>query len=150
MRTKRVKVKTIAIMQEKMGQDLTRVWDIMSLMFATNIGMGLFLERKKRNLTLVHNNTEVPFITGDQPVINLHATGQVAPETLSFYYPISPTMALFLGEVEEKPAFSTDSLTSAQASVLNAKMLEACHSQLFGQSCASLLPLRELNRNTSP
>lgn len=115
-------------------------------MFSVTIGASLFLERKKRKLALVHNTTDVMFITGDQPIINLYESTLLPPTKLSFYYPISPHMALILTEPDEEPAYSTEALTSAQASHLNVKMFEACHSQVFGQSAASLVHLRSVGR----
>lgn len=140
MRTKGIKVKTIEILKRKNGLDVSRIWGIMSHMFATNIGMGVYLERKKRRLTLVQNTTDRTFITGDQPVINLHSDGDTSPATLSWYYPISPRLALLLPEVDEEPAALTTSLTSAQVDDLNAKMVAASHRQLFAQSQSSLEP----------
>jgi hypothetical protein len=144
MRTRGIKVGVIEINKEKLGLDLTRIWNLLSYMYAVNIGASLYVERKNRNLYLVRNRTDVPFITGDQPVINLHGTRPVAPTTLSLYYPISPTLGLFLTEEREEPIYSTESLTSAQASELNAKIANASHSQLFGHSKTSLLAVREL------
>jgi hypothetical protein len=100
--------------------------------------MGVYLERRKRQLVLVENGTDLPFITGDQPVINLHGDGRKSPATLSWYYPISPHLALFLTEVDEEPSFFTASLTSAQVNSLNARMVAASHSQVFAQSRVSL------------
>ena len=140
MRTKGIKVKTIEILKRKNGLDISRIWGIMSHMFATNIGMGVYLERTKRKLALVENTTDRAFITGDQPLINLHGGGEKSPTALSWYYPISPRLALLLTGVKEEPAFSTASLTSAQVSDLNARMVAASHSQVFAQSPASLEP----------
>lgn len=108
-------------------------------MFAFNIGMSLFLERKQRKLVLLDNNTDVPFITGDQPIINMRGDGMRPPTELCFYYPVSPRSALLLTEANEQPAFSSASLTAAQVGELNQEMFRASHSQLFGQSKDSLL-----------
>jgi hypothetical protein len=143
MRTKGVKERSIERVRLRDGQDLSRIWAIMTHMFAFNIGLSLYHERKLRKLVLVNNRTEVPFITGDQPIVNLHGDGVRPPDELSFYYPLSPNLALILTEVDREPPFSTDGLTSAQATNLNTKIVEACHSQLFGQTKASLLPLKE-------
>jgi Protein of unknown function (DUF4238) len=140
MRTKGVKVKIINTLKQKDGLDVSRIWGIMSHMFATNIGMVVCLERSKRKLALVENTTDRAFITGDQPVINLHGGGEKSPATLSWYYPISPRLALLLTEVDEEPAFTTASLTSAQVNDLNARMVAASHSQMFAQSQESLEP----------
>lgn len=50
---------------------LSRVWNIIIHMFATNVGSSLYLERKRRALIIVNNRTDIPFVTGDQPAINL-------------------------------------------------------------------------------
>ncbi|WP_050385514.1 DUF4238 domain-containing protein [Bradyrhizobium pachyrhizi] len=139
MRTKGVKERTIDRVKRHNGKELARIWDIMSPMFAFNIGMSLFLERKQRKLVLLDNNTNTPFITGDQPIINLRGDGVRPPTELCFYYPVSPRSALLLTEANEQPAFSSASLTAAQVGELNQEMLRASHNQLFGQSKDSLL-----------
>jgi hypothetical protein len=110
----------------------------MSHMFSVNIGASLLHERKRRKLVLIENSTDVTFITGDQPVINLHGGRPHLPTTLSLYYPLAPRLALILGEVDEDPALSTDRLTRAQVLALNTKIIEASHSQVFGHSEASI------------
>jgi hypothetical protein len=138
MRTKGIKVKTIDVLKRNSGLDVSRIWGIMSHMIATNIGMSVYLERTKRKLILVENTTDRTFITGDQPLINLHS--DEPPTALSWYYPISPRLALLLTGVDEDPAFSTASLIPTQVSDLNARMVSASHSQVFAQSPASLEP----------
>lgn len=138
MRTKGIKVRTIELIKEKNGHDLSRIWDIMSHMLSVNIGGSIFLEREKRKPLLIENRTDVTFITGDQPVINLHGNGSRPPTSLSFYYPLAPRLALILSEVDEVPMFSTDSLTPMQVLALNKKVVEASYSQVFGHSEASI------------
>jgi Protein of unknown function (DUF4238) len=141
MRTRGIKERTIELCNADKSADLSRVWNVMIHMFADNIGAGLFLERRRRKLILVHNRTDAPFITGDQPVINLKANRPHPPESLSIYYPISPQLALLLGDVDEEPLFATEGLTAAQASTLNGKLFEACYKQVFAQSEESLKAL---------
>jgi Protein of unknown function (DUF4238) len=138
MRTKGIKLRTIELIRQKNGHDLSRIWDIMSHMFAVNIGASLFLQRGRRKLALIENSTDVTFITGDQPVINLLGDGSQPPKTLSLYYPLAPRLALILSEVDADPAYSTDSLTPTQVLALNRRIIEASHSQVFGQSEASI------------
>ena len=83
MRTRGVKERIISRLQERMGLDASRIWDILALIFGFTIGCNLFLERKKHRLAVVHNDTVVPFVTGDQPVTNLHGNGETPPEILS-------------------------------------------------------------------
>jgi hypothetical protein len=150
MRTKNIKEKSIERVGVNGGPDMSRIWDIMSHMFAVNIGTCLYLERSKRTLSLIQNRTDVPFVTGDQPIINLHGDGATPPEALSFYYPVSPRLALLWPEVGEAPAFTTDGLTPTQAGALNMRMLEACHSQVFAQTESELLFLKKASAKTEP
>jgi len=138
MRTKGIKERTIELCNTDKSADLSRVWNIMIHMAAYNIGASLFLERGRRKLVLIHNRTDVPFITGDQPAINLQGTRPKPPEKLSIYYPISPRLALLLAEVDETPLFAAEGLTAAQASLLNMRIFEACYQQAFARSEDSL------------
>jgi hypothetical protein len=139
MRTKGIKVRMIETFQQANSIDISRIWDIMSLMQAVNIGCSLFLGRKRQQLVLLHNTTGVAFITGDQPVINLHGGNRPKPPTkLSMYYPISPTAALIWGEVDEKVPYSTETLTAAQVLAFNARIASESHSQVFAFSEHSL------------
>jgi Protein of unknown function (DUF4238) len=76
MRTRGIKERTIELCNVDKSADLSRVWNVIIHMVATNIGADLFRDRRRRKLVLVHNCTNVPFITGDQPAINLKASGK--------------------------------------------------------------------------
>jgi hypothetical protein len=133
-RTKGIKERAIASCDADKSADLSRVWNVLVLKFATDVYVDLYLERKRRKLILVHNRTEVPFITGDQPAINLKGARPQPAEHLSIFYPISPQLALLLADVDEEPLFPAEGLTAAQASILNAKLFEASYKQVFAQS----------------
>lgn len=140
MRTKGIKERAIYLCKADGSADLSRVWNVMIHMFAADIGASLFVERKRRKLILIHNDcTEVPFLTGDQPAINLKAVQLGPPDRLAIYYPISPQLALLLSDVDEEPLFATDGLTATQASTLNRKLFDACYKQVFAKSRESLL-----------
>jgi hypothetical protein len=141
LRTKGIKNRSIEIVERENGIDMRRIWDVISPMFSLNTGCSLFLERRERKLVLVRNSTDTLFITGDQPVINLHGGGSPPVTKFTLYYPLSPTLALFLCEAGETAPYATDSLTSEDISALNVRMLTACHRHVFGQTEASLLAL---------
>jgi hypothetical protein len=143
MRTKGIKTRIISGLKEKNGIDLTRTWDIISPMLATNIGADFYLERKRRKLVLLKNATDLEFITGDQPTINWDAEAGKPVFTIVTYYPVSPVLALILTETDGKSPFSTEELTSAQVAYLNARVAKASHRQIFGHSSAPLLKARE-------
>jgi hypothetical protein len=143
MRTKGIKERSIELCNADKSADLARVWNVLIHMFAFNIGSSLFLERRRRKLVLVHNRTEVPFITGDQPAINLKggARPRRPPENLCVYYPIAPQLALFLTDVDEESPFAPEGVTPTQASMLNRHLFEASYRQVFSQSKMPLTAL---------
>lgn len=134
MRTKAIHAKIIDKSYVGLGLDYSRVWPIMAHMFAVNIGGPLYVERRRRKLVLLRNQTSMPFITGDQPVVNLLSVSDEPPAELAFYYPLSPRLAFFINEVDGDLSLSSDGLTVDQVCGLNAKILEASHSQVFGCS----------------
>jgi hypothetical protein len=139
MRTRGVKERTISRLKERMGVDVSRIWDILALIFGFNIGCSLFLDREKRRLIAVRNDTAVPFITSDQPVINLHGNGETPPEMASLYYPISPRLALYLGEPNDPSDIPFEAMTASGATYLNLRVAKASHSQVYAQT-RDLLP----------
>jgi hypothetical protein len=138
MRTRGVKERTITRLKERMGLDISRIWDILALIFGFNIGCSLFLERKKRRLIAVRNETSVPFITSDQPVMNLHGNGETPPEIASLYYPISPRLALYLPEPNEESDIPFEAMTAKAATYLNQRIAKASHSQVYAQTADPL------------
>lgn len=140
MRTKGVKERVIATLRDKNNLDTSRIWDLASIMFAINSGGSLFLERRKRQLAFIQNRTDIEFITGDQPAINL-LDSQKPHEQISIYYPVSPTSALILAEVDQPPLYTTETLTAEAVTALNRRMFEASHSQTFAKSAAALAGL---------
>ncbi len=53
------------------------------------------LSRKNADLQIIRNETELPFITSDQPIINMKAElGGGAPDEFVLYYPLSPKVAV--------------------------------------------------------
>lgn len=108
-----------------------RLWNILALMLSTNVGATLYLERHHRKLYLVNAGTE-EFITGDQPVINLKSQKPALPDKLSLYYPISPKLALILGEVDEAPRQAM--LTKEEVDDLNMAIFDSSHSIVFAKS----------------
>ena len=111
-------------------------WNILRHIFAMNVGSSLFLERKKRPLFLIENNTGVPFITGDQPVINLLGSPQSTepPPLLALYYPVTPWLAVILDETKERCGYGDGVLSIDQVSKLNSKIHAASFAQVFGHS----------------
>jgi hypothetical protein len=141
LRTRRVKSRIIVRLREQMGLDFGRIWNILAVVYAFNSGSSMFGD-PELTLTLVRNRTPIPFVTGDQPVINLDADGEVGPELLSFFYPLSPHLALYLGEPgsTEVSAFIED---ADKVMELNLRIASRSHSQIYAANAEVLEALKE-------
>ena len=86
---------------EKIKKDVKDLEDL-NTNFYVNMVLAYFAERMAITLTqnfstsilLYENKTDIPFITGDTPIINL--TGTEADKMTIFHYPISPKIAIQL------------------------------------------------------
>lgn len=143
LRTRRVKSAAIAQLRDRMGLDFSRIWDILAVVYAFNAGFSMYAEPQRRPLILVQNQTAVPFLTADQPVINLAGGGVTAPEFLAFYYPLSPRLALYLGEPARLPDVPACIDTAEKVIELNLRIARASHSQVYSATSDVLLDLRE-------
>lgn len=141
MRTRGIKERMVQGLRQSLNLDYGRVWDILSIMSAFNIALALFSERKGRKLLFIKNDTAVSFITGDQPVINLHGFVSGLPQKLSLYYPLSPSLALCLSEYNEPPPLPVDAMTAEVVMELNCMVKSASHKQLFAQTRDALIDL---------
>lgn len=151
-RTKGLKERTLASvagqpalapLAERYGFSLERSWNIIAQMFAVNVGATLFAERRSRPLILLENTTDTPFVTGDQPVVNLLGARTAGEPTklVALYYPVSPWLAVVLDEVEERCGHGAPPVSAEQVAKLNREILSASHKQVFGHSREVLLSL---------
>jgi len=99
LRTNKVKSNIVKIFQKNTDVDIEKIWNILRHIFATNTAFNLSEENIK--IILIENLSTIPFITGDQPIINTFAVGKKLEdivENIELYYPISPTLAILLSE----------------------------------------------------
>ncbi|OMH30217.1 DUF4238 domain-containing protein [Motiliproteus sp. MSK22-1] len=111
-RTKSFKEKCLGGMQLRANGNLQATkyaelaeknWWFISFMLGLNIGTSLYAEKQKNNHVFVKNNTSVPFITSDTPIINIHSSldglGELeAPAFSDFYIPLSPSYAYMIND----------------------------------------------------
>lgn len=88
------------------------------------------LYTKQSHLTVLRNNTQVPFITSDQPVINLKADykSQEDVKELIFYYPLSPAVAILLNDANRSTEIE---LTESEVNFYNEKIASASNEFIF-------------------
>lgn len=122
----------------------SKCWNILRHIFAVNVSRGLFLERNTRPFILIENRTCLPFITGDQPVVNLYQShlSDKEPTMLAFYYPITPWLAIILDEAKESSVYGDKTISVEQVSQLNLKIFEASFLQVYGNSKEILTTLQ--------
>ena len=84
-------------MKTSLGINLEKIWHPLNHIFAMNVAWAMYTEGFK--LFMFLNKSSVPFITGDQPVVNTYATnlspGELVHE-VEFYYPVSPQIAILV------------------------------------------------------
>ena len=113
--------------------------------FATNMGLTFSGSRDHWWLALLQAPDGTEFITGDQPAVNTYAAGDsasdTAPERLEFYYPVTPKIAVLIGDKRDRGRPTAGVLTAAEVERLNRHIIAAGDEQLYA-SCE--MALREL------
>jgi hypothetical protein len=103
LRTKRQK-DTILAQKEIFENENVRpdeIWEAMRIMLTTDLVGGVVLGEEDWELIPLKNNTTIPFITSDQPVISLYWKYGNETEKLVFYYPIKPYFSILLKKKNE-------------------------------------------------
>lgn len=141
MRTKAVQSRVIERLRNRIKLDVSRIWGVIGLIYGFNLGCSMFMGRKDRPLILVRNESSMPFVTSDQPVVNLDADGENAPEQMTIYYPISPRLALHIGE-PGRPTLPEFGLTEEEIVTLNLQMTARSQRQVYASEMSVLEKIR--------
>lgn len=135
LRTFGVRQKIIERINRNNDVDVSNSWAIISVLLASELGLSLFLENPKRPIFLIENNTDITFLTSDQPIINLDARDDgYSPAHLSWYYPLGPRLALLFPDTGKHEELYSKSLVSDQVDYLNKKVVHLSHSQFYADS----------------
>lgn len=140
MRTNRMKSAVIA--RKFQGVDLEKIWNVLALIFATNMGWSCYTEGDSFRMFLLKNNSQKELIAGDQPVINTCAVGlskTEAPEEVEFYYPMSPRLAVLITKNFPNNPSDQIILTGDDVAKYNSMMIEESHSQIYAASKETLM-----------
>lgn len=118
-------------LEVEVADAMCHAWWFVSYMFGMSLGFNMFADRHNTNHALLVNDTGVPFITSDHPVVNVHSciseTVFAAPDYADFYYPISPRIAYIVcdsgrfapgrNEVDETTVVELNMKVASQAMV---------------------------------
>lgn len=141
-RTKKMKNSFSAI--DGMGHlAFEKAWNIMVFIMATNVGMRIYAERDRWELLILKNQTNIPFITSDQPIVNLYVkntleeNAKLRDDEVELYYPVSPLLAVVLKK-KDSSFMNYQVLNEDAIDFLNRKIKKESHLQLFSNSEAYL------------
>jgi hypothetical protein len=141
-RTNHIKKTRLVVAPERFNLYM-RIANPLAHIVATNVGFSLYADRERNTILLLDNGTNVPFITADQPVINIAAGPRetAPPERFELYYPLSPTKAMLL--LEPSSHFSGDSAVSETfVHLYNLRMAAHSCRQVFSTSPGALESVR--------
>jgi hypothetical protein len=143
LRTKTVKDR-VSRNVELVFEDIERVWDLLSHIYGVVMGASIFADRRRFKIVVLENDTEVPFITSDQPIINMLSDPKdfSSPTRMELYYPLSPSQAmLFLEKSTPVPEISLH-VSIDEAHRYNRMMLDHSGLRIFSNSEEYLLFLK--------
>ncbi len=133
---------------EKYQHLMNKNWWFLSYMFGMNIGANLTATRHQDKHVLLENNTSEPFITSDNPIINVHESiksshGRTPPEFMDAFYPISPRYAYMVNNSNQYPPGKV-SITHEQAISLNTQMAFRANEHIFAQTDSQIKEIKQL------
>lgn len=134
MRTKRVREAAVGqIGADFRGCDVRRMMSVLAPVAAMAVAHSLYIDKNKFKLVLLDNDTETPFLTADQPIVNLHYTHTgKPPEKLELYYPLSPRKAMFL--LESSSSRGDFPLSAVSVNNYNVMIVKNSYEQVFSNS----------------
>lgn len=137
-RTKRMQSTVISESSEFPAFHVDRIWKILVHLFATNLAGSLYLEKSNFHCVLLFNKTNIPFITGDQPIVNTYAIytkkQQESPKELELFYPLSPMLGILVTKKPELETIKSKDLTADTVELYNTMISSAAVEQLYGNS----------------
>ena len=123
-RTKRMKSSLDRSLQSN-GYNISgnNMWFLSKHILATQVGFGVYTFNPKYKYILLSNPTDIPFLTGDQAIIDLEAeyTKDTIPERMTMYYPLRPKLALLITNKDAVEDLSKIELTEKDVSFYNQK-----------------------------
>ncbi len=139
-RTARMR-RTILAIPNPLPHDMSRTWPVEAFIYATNLASSFVKQRRQCRIVLLQNKSSVPFITGDQPIINLCG---YEVEKVDLYYPLKPDLAMIF--TTDRTQFSSDSIEVGRIAVesYNHRIYAKSYSQIYGNDPVYLKALVQL------
>jgi len=127
---------TMASMPRERFEQYMRISNLLVVLVALNVGANMFGDAHNRTPYLLTYDSNVPFVTADQPIINLASNPKNTNtvERFELYYPLSPTRALLLLEPNSKFVPASLELTAEQARWFNLRIAANSYRQVYSNS----------------
>jgi hypothetical protein len=109
--------------------DIARTWPIETFIYATNLGTSLYTDRRKYRIVILDNKSQTPFITGDQPVINLLTKDH---QDIEFYYPLTPSRAFIFTASEDRFPLNQRNVGMLEVENYNYQIYQRSGKQIYG------------------
>jgi hypothetical protein len=121
-----------------------RIANVLVHIYSINLGRSLYIDRDRYKIVLLENASKVPFVTADQPVINIAASPMETkpPEKFELYYPLSPMKAILLAEPSSVNFPRDPSVGAISVNVYNSHMAAHSYQQIYGSTQQVLESLR--------
>jgi hypothetical protein len=120
--------------------DIEKIWNVCSHIFATNMSHQLYINKNNYSCLILKNDTFIPFITCDQPVINTYAdysTNKVT-EDLELYYPLTPSLSLLITKSVTIPKNFPLELDEHEVTKYNNYVFNASEEQVYANEMSVL------------
>ncbi|MGY0072724.1 DUF4238 domain-containing protein [Vibrio proteolyticus] len=121
----------------KNSEQIIKCANLIRIVFSSKLAANLYANRSDYKLVVAKNNSDIPFITCDQPVVNFLDTRlDSSEETKEFglYYPISPNLAVFLVKNEIFGSVKEMSFDQLSVEEFNQITLNASYEQVYSSS----------------
>jgi hypothetical protein len=125
--------------------DPRRTANILNHIHATNVGAALFRERSAYRIVFLKNGNSVPFIAGDQPILNM--LDPQATDDLALFYPLSPGLAMMLTKDAKAFPDRERSVTSLEVERYNYAIYSTSEDQIYSNDPTYLRGLVEIGKD---
>lgn len=146
-RTKQSREAALRVMGEEVkGRRTVNMMSVLASLVAIRLSYGLLLERKSFKVEIVENESKTPFITTDQPVINMRGDMKaegVPPDDFELFYPLSPKRAMIFLKKETAVPLTIGAIATDSYNVMAA---QHSHEQVFSDSQEYLQSLSKVIR----
>jgi hypothetical protein len=134
-RTKQARETSLRVMgQEIRGRNTHHMMSALAFLVAIRLSYNLFSDRESFKVGIIENESDAPFITTDQPVINMHGDVKadgVPPDEFELFYPLSPKRAMVFLKKETSVQLEIGAIA---ANSYNVTMAQHSHEQIFSNS----------------